>query len=253
MSDANAVQPGRGATHRGCLHCARVIPSVATRIGSNNAPQPPACNASMPIRAARIPAFAAIIAALTILASPAGAQGRLRGLARLGVEYGGEKVVEFVYEDGSTPDVTAGGGLLLTVGGALGVWTRGAHSVDAQLSAGLKYRTIPPASNQEVTWLRFPVEGLLLYRMPNGIRLGAGATVHLRNRIDADGDAMSGSVAFRNTPGFVLQAEYVRRNLGFDLRYTAMEYELNGGFGTVGASSIGAGVTLFFGRSAPPG
>ena len=200
----------------------------------------------------RIPAFqilalAVATAAFPVLATPAHAQGGLRGLARLGLEYGGEKVVEFEYEDGSTPDVTAGGGLLLSVGGALGVWNRGAHSVDAQLSAGLKYRTIPPASNQEVTWLRFPVEGLLFYRMPNGFRVGAGATVHLRNRIEADGDALSGNVEFKNTPGFLVQAEYLRNNLGFDLRYTALEYELNGDAGTVGASSIGVGVSVFFG------
>jgi len=198
---------------------------------------------------APILALALATAAISIISAPANAQGRLRGLARVGLEYGGEKVLEFEYEDGSTPDVMAGGGLLLTVGGALGVWTRGAHAVDAQLSAGLKYRTIPPANNQEVTWLRFPVEGLLFYRLPNGVRLGAGATVHLRNRIEADGEALSGNVAFKNTPGLLLQAEYVRRNFGFDLRYTALEYELSSELGTVDASSIGVGLTFFFGKS----
>ena len=207
----------------------------------------------MRIPAVRVIALAVVTAALPILTSPAHAQGRLRGLARLGLEYGGEKVVEFEYEDGSTPDVTAGGGLLLTVGGMAGLWARGAHSVDAQLSAGLKYRTIPPASNQEVTWLRFPVEGLLFYRMPSGFRLGAGATVHLRNRIEADGEALSGNVEFKNTPGLVLQAEYIRRNLGFDLRYTALDYEISGNeSSTVGASSIGVGLSFFFGGSAAP-
>jgi hypothetical protein len=147
--------------------------------------------------------------------------------------------------------VTAGGGLLLTGGGSLGVFTKGAHAVEAQLNVGLKYRTIPAATNQDVTWLRFPVEGLLYYRMPVGVRLGVGATVHLRNVMEASGGVLNSRVEFENNPGLLLQAEYVRRNIAFDLRYTALEYELSsGGSGTVDASSIGAGISFFFGRSA---
>ena len=200
----------------------------------------------------RILALAVVTAALPLLASTADAQGRLRGAIRIGGDYGGEKVMQFEYEDGSTPDVMAGGGLLLTAGGALGVFNRGAHSVDAQLNLGLKYRTIPAATNQDVTWLRFPLEALVFYRAPAGIRLGAGATVHLRNVMEASGAVLNSRVEFENNPGLLLQAEYVRKNIAFDLRYTALEYEVSGGgSGTVGASSIGAGLTFFFGPSRP--
>jgi hypothetical protein len=196
--------------------------------------------------------LALTVAAVTLsLSTPASAQSRLRGAIRLGGEYGGDRVVQFTYDDGSTPKVTAGGGLLLTVGGALAVFTRGAHSVDAQVNLGLKYRTIPPATNQDVTWLRFPLEGLLFYRTPVGIRLGAGATVHLRNVMEASGGVLNSRVEFENRPGLLLQAEYVKRQYAFDLRYTALEYELSsGGSGTVNASSIGVGVSFFFGPSA---
>jgi hypothetical protein len=197
--------------------------------------------------------FLALTLATTILsihAAPASAQSRLRGVVRLGLEHGGDRVIQFKYEDGSSPNVTAGGGLLLTAGGSVGVVTRGAHSVDAQLNLGLKYRTIPAATNQEMNWLRFPLEALLFYRTPQGIRLGAGATVHLRNVMKASGEVLNDRVEFENNPGFLLQAEYIRRNVGFDLRYTVLEYEVaSGGEGTVGASSIGAGVSFFFGGS----
>ncbi len=197
-------------------------------------------------------ALAVVTVALPLLSSSASAQGRLRGAIRVSGEYGGEKVLQFTYEDGSTPDVIAGGGLLLTAGGVLGVFTRGAHSVDAQLNVGLKYRTIPPATNQDVNWFRFPVEGMLFYRTPAGIRLGAGATVHLRNVLEASGAVLNDRVEFANNPGLLLQAEYVRRNVAFDLRYTALEYEVSsGGTGTVDASSIGVGLTFFFGPSKP--
>jgi hypothetical protein len=191
-------------------------------------------------------------AAVSLLPSSASAQqSPLRGVLRLGVEYGGEKVVQFKYSDGSTPNVTAGGGLVLTAGAAAELFSRQAHSLEAQLNVGLKYRTIPPATNQDATWMRFPVEGLLFYRTPVGLRLGAGATVHLHNVLSSSGEVLNDRVEFGNKPGVLLQAEYVRRNVAFDLRYTAMEYEVTkGGTGTVDASNVGLGVSFFFGQSA---
>jgi hypothetical protein len=199
----------------------------------------------------RVVAFAVATAVVSLLPASADAQNRLHGVIRLGGDYGGEKVLQFTYSDGSTPNVVAGGGLLLTAGGVANVMTRGGHGIDAQVNLGLKYRTIPPANNQDVTWLRFPLEALLFYRAPNGLRFGAGATVHLANVMSASGGVLNDRVEFESSPGFLLQAEYVRRNWGFDLRYTALEYELSsGGTGTVDASSIGGGISFYFGKSA---
>ena len=179
------------------------------------------------------------------MASSAEAQGKLRGMARLGAEVGGEEVIQFQYADGSTPEVTAGGGLLVSAGAALELF----NSVDAQVNAGWKYRTIPKASNQEASWSRFPVEAVLFYRTPIGLRLGGGTTMHLANVLEASGEALNSRVEFKNNPGFVLQAEYVMRNFSFDVRYTLMKYEVeSGGSGTVEANSLGAGFSILFGR-----
>ena len=178
------------------------------------------------------------------MASPAGAQMKLRGMARLGAEFGGEKVMEFQYSDGSTPDLTAGGGLVLSAGAALQIF----NSVDAQLNAGWKYRTIPEVSNQEASWSRFPVEAMLFYRTPVGLRVGGGATMHLANAIKASGDAANGRVEFKNNPGFLAQVEYVMRNFSLDLRYTVMKYEVEGASGSIDANSFGAGFSFLFGR-----
>ena len=175
-------------------------------------------------------------------------RGQVRGVVRLSGEFGGEKVGEFRYSDGSTPDVVAGGGLLATGGAAITMWARGAQALDAQIEAGVKYRTIPPANNQDASWLRFPVEGLLFWRTPVGLRLGAGATVHLHNVLSASGAVLNDRVEFENTPGVLLQAEYVRRNVSFDLRYTAMKYSVADASGSIDASSIGAGLSFFFGH-----
>ena len=204
----------------------------------------------------RLHTFALALAALSLIATSSAeaqartqssAQRRVRGVVRIAGEYGGDKVGEFEYSDGSTPDVIAGGGLLITGGAAVTMLTRGAHSLDAQVNAGLKWRTIPPATNQDANWLRFPVEGLVFYRTPVGIRLGAGATVHLHNVLAASGAVLNDRVEFESTPGLLLQAEYVRRNVAFDLRYTAMEYSVADA-GSIDASSIGVGLSFFFGR-----
>ena len=192
--------------------------------------------------------LATVVAFLPALASTASAQSPLRGVFRLGGEYGGEQVIEFTYSDGSSPDVTAGGGIVFTAGGALQAWSSGAHAVDAQLNVGVKYRTIPPATNQEATWLRFPAEALLYYRAPK-FRIGAGGTMHLRNVLAASGESLDARVEFRSAPGFLLQGEYLHRNVSFDVRYTGLKYQIEGGSSEkIDASSIGVGVSYFVGR-----
>jgi hypothetical protein len=198
------------------------------------------------MRIALVSRALAVIALSTVaLASAAEAQGKVRGMLRLGAEMGGEQVIQFQYADGSTPEVTAGGGLLVTAGAALQAF----GPIEAQLNAGWKYRTIPEASNQTASWSRFPVEALLYYSTPLGLRLGGGATMHLGNVLEASGAALDTRVEFKNKPGFLFQVEYVMRNFSFDVRYTLLEYEIqSGGSGTIDANSIGAGFSFVFGR-----
>ncbi len=168
-------------------------------------------------------------------------------MARVGLEYGGEKVVQFQYEDGSTPSVTAGGGLLLTGGAMYRAFSRNGHAIELQGQAGIKWRTIPAATNQDANWLRFPVEGLVYYRAPAGVRVGVGATQHLNNVLKASGEVLDSRLEFANNAGLLAQAEYVRGDFSFDLRVTSLTYEVSsGGTGDVGASSVGVGATWFF-------
>ena len=203
----------------------------------------------MRIRYPIFTALALVTASISLVPARASAQVAIHGIASLGLEYGGDKLGEFEYEDGSTPDVTAGGGLLLTLGAGAQVARFGRNALDAQVSAGLKWRTIPAATNQDANWLRIPVEGLLFFRAPAGFRVGAGATVHLQNAFKASGSVLNDKIEFKNTPGFLLQAEYIRKNLAFDLRYTMLDYEVESGGGKIDASSIGVGMSFLFGRS----
>ena len=185
---------------------------------------------------------------VTVPAAPTKVVPRLRGMARFGLENGGDKVVQFEYEDGSTPDVTAGGGLHVSLGAALRMLQARAGGLDAQLGVGLKYRTIPPATNQDATWLRYPVDGLLMFRSTRGFGIGGGATVHLGNALRTSGEVSNGRLEFDSSPGVLVQAEYAWRGAIFDLRYTAIEYKLAGVEETVDASSVGIGIGFLFGR-----
>ena len=202
------------------------------------------------MRSIQFASLALAIAIASVLPSSATAQSRVHGTFRFGLEHGGDKVVEFTYEDGSTPDVIAGGGLLLTVGGVAEVARFGRNALDAQLNAGIKWRTIPAATNQDANWLRIPVEGIVFFRVPNGFRFGAGAVVHLNNALKSSGEVLNDKVEFKNTPGFLVQAEYLRKNLGFDLRYTMLDYEIESSDSdSIDASSIGVGMSFYFGKS----
>lgn len=180
---------------------------------------------------------------------PSYALAAVRGFARLGGDFGGDSVIQFRYSDGTTPDITAGSGLLLSAGVTAGLAEFPSGTLDALASIGYKYRTIPPAVNQTASWSRFPVEALLLYHLPMGLRFGAGATIHFGNALSASGGVANGKVEFKNSPGYVLQAEYLfNQKWSMDLRYTILTYELSSGAaGKVNANSFGLGFSLFFG------
>lgn len=184
----------------------------------------------------------------TSTAAPATpATPRLRAIARMGLEAGGDKVLEFQYDDGTTPDVTAGGGLSLAFGAAYRALPFGPGGFDLQATAGLKYRTIPPASNQSASWARYPVEAMVLYRTRRGFGIGAGATAHLGNSLSMDGEAANASVKFGAAPGAMVQAEWMFGGIVLDARYTAIAYRVTGSDESVDASNVGLGVGFLFG------
>ena len=181
-------------------------------------------------------------------AAPARAQA-FTAFVRMGGDFGGDQVIQFQYEDGSTPDIDAGRGILLAGGGVLRLFAAAGQSVDLLASVGIKYTTIPPATNQDASWLRIPLEGMLRYGTPFGLRVGGGVALHVANVLKASGEAANARVEFETKPGFLVHVEYGRDRWAVDLRYTALEYEVSsGGSGTVNANSIGGGFTFLFGR-----
>jgi hypothetical protein len=184
---------------------------------------------------------------LMLLGLPVAEAQRVRGVLRLGGDFGGDELVQFQYSDGTSPSVTAGAGLLATLGAVFPLAQRRGQGLELEASAGVKYRTIPPATNQSANWMRVPLQGLVFYRA-RAFRVGGGVAVHVANALSASGAALNSKVEFDTSPGFIAQAEYDFGRVGLDVRYTIMKYEISrGGSGSVNANSIGGGVSFFFG------
>lgn len=170
------------------------------------------------------------------------------GYVRVAGEFGGDRLVQFQYSNGSSSNVDAGRGITLVGGFVTHVLAPDAGSLDAQLGAGIKYQTIQQAGNQDAYWLRVPVDASLAWRSRNGFGAGAGATMHVLNSFHASGDVANGSISFDPAIGPTAFVEYGKAEWQIDLRYTAMQYKAGSGGGTLSASSVGVGLTWQFAR-----
>lgn len=170
------------------------------------------------------------------------------GYVRFAGDYGGDALGTVYFTDGSKSDIQAGGGIDLVAGVVFRPVDTPAGGLDAQLGAGVKWRTIPNNSNQDANWVRVPVDATLAWRTASGFGLGAGTTIHLANTFSGSGAVFNSSVSFDPSFGKVAFLEYGRREWQIDLRYTHLTYTSSNPRSTLDASNIGVGLTWQFGR-----
>ena len=153
-------------------------------------------------------------------------------LLSVGYEGGGETLVKVIYTDGSTSEINAGQGFMLTGGAIFDLTQTQPHKFELQTTLGWKWATTKRASNAEISWTRFPIDVLSFYRnVEMNYRLGGGITYHFSNDFKATGDASRFSTKFNNALGFVVQGDYFlseERNIGVGLRATMIKYKANG-------------------------
>jgi hypothetical protein len=170
------------------------------------------------------------------------------GYFRFAGEFGGDRLVQFQYTDGSNANVNAGRGITFVGGLVTHVHATSAGSLDAQFGGGIKYQTVPEASNQNAHWLRVPLDASLAWRSKSGFGAGAGATMHVLNSFSASGAVANESISFDPAIGPVAFVEYGKSAWQIDLRYTSLQYTAGSGGGALSASSLGVGVTWQFAR-----
>lgn len=165
-------------------------------------------------------------------------------LIAIGADFGGDKIVDVTYSDGSKSSIEAGRGLLLSFGALIGL----SESFETQASVGIKWTSTKKATNGQVDFSRFPAELLLFYRVGD-FRIGGGATYHFNNKVKGTKEAAVISGDFENAVGYIGQADYffgAAKNIGFGAKYTAIEYEPKNSDTKVDANSFGLTFTYLF-------
>ncbi len=101
-----------------------------------------------------------------------------------GVEYGGDRVLEVLFEDGDTQTMRAGQGGTLAAG--VEVTPRATWPLALRATAGIKYVTTA-ATNADIKMTRIPLELTARVGLGRDLFVAAGPVYHAAVRLDGDG------------------------------------------------------------------
>jgi hypothetical protein len=127
----------------------------------------------------------------------------LHFMVGVGLTAGGQNVATAQYTDGSSNNISAGTGLQLMTGADY----RLNQSVSFEATAGYRMR-VALASNGDASFNRFPIDLLAYYNIDPKWRVGAGVEYINHPNLSASGAASYLNEDFKNTTGFILEAEY---------------------------------------------
>ena len=161
----------------------------------------------------------------------------VRPVVVAGYDAGGSNVVSLTYTNGKTDSIKANEGL--HVGGGVSVLNE-ARDIEFLGTLSVKYLSLH-ADNGDVTWLRYPLDALLFYRMQS-FRVGGGLTYVIAPSLNGNGAASNIDVRLDDAAGLVLQGDYLLERVSLGLRYTILDYKYGGN--TI--KSSGLGVTFGF-------
>lgn len=168
--------------------------------------------------------------------------GPVYGVLNMGLDFGGDKMIEIGFDNGDTNKVTAGEGLYFA--GGLGV-SSGDGKYDGQVTLGWKYRGVS-ATNGDLDWTRYPLEALG-YLNTNKIRLGGGVAYHLNPTLKGSGVLDGLEAKFDDALGFILEAQYrFNDSMLAGARMTMIDYKIEGE--SIKGDSFGMNLTFQFGK-----
>ncbi len=161
----------------------------------------------------------------------------IKWVAQMGADFGGDKIVDVSYSDGSDQTINAGG--MLQFGAGILIDTLAGSSVhQTQLTINWKFDTTN-ASNGEVIWDRYPLELMQFYNTEL-FRIGAGASYHLNPSVTTSGFASGNDLDFDNALGLVVELDYKLSEKGFiGVRFTNIEYQVSNSSATIDGDSVG--------------
>jgi hypothetical protein len=160
---------------------------------------------------------------------------------------GADTLATLQFSDGSSQDIKAGNGLLLAVGGGAIFFEGQPHRLETVLDVGVKYSTMQPSGNANLSFVRIPVELLAFYRNDDAhFRVGLGAAWYPYSSLSGSGAASN--LQFDFNPGLagIVQADFLWGGGFLGVRYTHLDYSVSGSSATVAAHSIGVTVGFYY-------
>ena len=182
-------------------------------------------------------AFFALAALAAAAATARAAEVRPAFVA--GYDTGGDEIVAVTFSGGETDSIRANEGFYL--GGGVSI-LNDARNVEFLGTLSVKYQGLH-ASNGDLTWIRFPLDALVFYRLQS-FRLGGGLSYVIHPMLKGSGEVSNIDVTLDNAPGVVLQGDYLMGRVGLGLRYTLLDYKQNGN--TIKSSGLGLTFGLTF-------
>lgn len=184
-----------------------------------------------------------LLLALGALASGAAlAQEKpVRGFIGMGITGGGETLAKVEWTDGDTTKIKSGG--LVDLRAGVDIQSPGSPW-SLQASIGYHFDRIT-ASNGNVHFRRFPIEGLAYYQVAPNVRLGGGLRYVGSAKLTSSGAASNlGSADFDGGLGTLVEGEYRTGSLGFALRYVAEKYKYQGS--SIDGNHVGFRMNWYF-------
>jgi hypothetical protein len=170
------------------------------------------------------------------------AQKQMRFLAGAGLTVGGDKLMTVKYENGTDMAIRAGGMIALNAG----IDYRMTEKFSFQATVGYHVDSTS-ARNADARFERYPIELLAYYQVSPQWRIGGGVRYVSNPKIKTSGVLNIGDVAFDNTVGGVIEAEYLmNENLGIKMRYVNEKYEGKEVVGKIDGQHVGVFAIFYF-------
>lgn len=187
----------------------------------------------------------ALLSALAFASTLAAAQSaplRSNLFVNIGYGSGGDTLVHVPMTDGSAQDIQAGKGV--TLKGGVEFWV--GQNTTLQVSAAYHVDTIN-ATNGDVSFSRWPIEGLLFWNLSDQVRVGGGLRQTTGAKLSGSGAAAGlGTYHFDASTGIVLEGEYLfTPQAGVTLRYVKESFTVNGG-PSISGDHVGVGLNYHF-------
>jgi len=188
--------------------------------------------------------FTSAVLALAFVgaAHAADASAPLHFLAGGGLTFGGETLATVDYTNGDSEDIRSGG--LVQV--YAGVEYRFSNSLSMQGTAGYHFDNTS-GRNGSVRFTRYPLELLGHVHVSDKFRLGSGVRFVLNPRLNGSGFANNVDTDFKNTVGFLVEAEYlITPHIGVKVRGVTETYKTKHSNETADGDHIGIFGTYYY-------